>query len=132
MQEIPVLCIEWVPNFDVIKTKIMSAIFTDANFEASVVQSDKLSIVDFWATWCPPCLAIGPVIDALAKDYEGQVNVGKLNADENPNVSVAYGVTNLPVVLFMYKGKVVDRQVGAAPKSVYDKKVRKLLENGLQ
>jgi len=105
----------------------MSAIFTDANFEAQVLGSDKLSIVDFWAAWCPPCIALGPVIDSLARDFEGKVNVGKLNADENPNVSIAYGVTNLPCVLFIRNGQVVDKQVGAAPKSVYDKKVRGLL-----
>ncbi len=106
----------------------MSAVFTDANFDAQVLGSDKLSIVDFWATWCPPCIALGPTIDALATDFAGQVNVGKLNADENPNVSVNYGVTSLPCVLFIYKGKVVDKQVGAAPKAVYERKVRKLLE----
>lgn len=109
----------------------MSAIFTDANFDAKVLASDKLSIVDFWATWCPPCLAIGPTIDALAHDYEGKVNVGKLNADENPKVCISYGVTNLPCVLFIRNGQVVDKQVGAAPKAVYDKKVKKLLESSL-
>ena len=106
----------------------MSANFTDSNFDSLVRTSDKLSIVDIWATWCPPCLAIGPAIDSLAITFEGQVNVGKLNADENPNVSIEYGVTNLPCVLFLYKGKVVDKQVGAAPKSVYEKKVSRLLE----
>ena len=107
----------------------MSAIFTDSNFEAHVLGSDKLSIIDFWATWCPPCIALGPTIDSLANDFEGKVNVGKLNVDENPNTSIAYGVTNLPCVLFIYRGRVVDKQVGAAPKSVYDKKVRKILES---
>jgi thioredoxin 1 len=118
-------------NFGVLittKTKDMSAILTDANFEAQVLGSDKLSIIDFWATWCPPCIALGPTIDALGRDYEGKVNVGKLNVDENPNVSIAYGVTNLPCVLFIKNGKVVDKHIGAAPKAVYDKKVRKILE----
>lgn len=105
----------------------MSATFTDANFDSLVLQSDKLSIIDFWATWCPPCVALGPTIDALARDFEGQVNVGKLNTDENPQVSVAYGVTNLPCVLFIRNGVVVDKMVGAAPKPVYEKKVRQLL-----
>ena len=109
----------------------MSAIFNDANFETAVQQSEMLTVIDFWATWCPPCIALGPVIDSLAKDYEGRINVGKLNVDENPKVSVALGIINLPCVLFMKNGTVLDRLVGAAPKSTYDKKVRKLLESGM-
>lgn len=107
----------------------MSIILTDANFNEQVVNSGKLSVVDFWATWCPPCIALSPTMDALAKDYEGRVNVGKINSDENPNVSVNYGVTNLPCVLFILDGKVVDRQVGLAPKAIYDKKIRRILES---
>ncbi len=106
----------------------MSAVFTDSNFEALVLGSDRLSIVDFWATWCPPCIALGPTIDSLAVEFGEKVNVGKLNSDENPNISVAYGVTSLPCILFIYDGKVVDRQVGAAPKSVFQKKITRLLE----
>ena len=102
----------------------MAAVFTDANFEATVLQSDKLSVVDFWAPWCGPCLALGPVIDALAKEYDGQVNIGKVNADENPNVSVMYGVTSIPCILFIKGGKVVDKQIGNAPKSVFEKKIK--------
>jgi thioredoxin 1 len=109
----------------------MSTIFTDSNFEAQVLGSDKLSIIDFWATWCQPCIALGPTIDSLAITFEGKVNVGKINVDENPNTSIAYGVTNLPCVLFIYNGRVVDKQVGAAPKSVYEKKVRKILDSGI-
>lgn len=106
----------------------MTTVFTDANFEEQVLRSDKLSVVDFWATWCPPCIAIGPIIDSLAGDFEGKVNVGKLNADENPDVSVTYGVTNLPCVLFIYEGKVVDKQIGAVAKSVYARKIRQILD----
>jgi thioredoxin 1 len=109
----------------------MSLILTDANFNEQVVNSGKLSVVDFWATWCPPCIALSPTMDALAKDYEGRVNVGKINSDENPNVSVTYGVTNLPCVLFILDGKVVDRQVGLAPKAIYDKKIRRILESNV-
>ncbi len=106
----------------------MSIILTDANFTDQVVNSNKLSVVDFWATWCPPCIALSPTMDALANDYEGRINVGKINTDENPQVSVTYGVTNLPCVLFILNGKVVDRQVGLAPKPIYDKKICRILE----
>ncbi len=105
----------------------MSTIITDANFNAQVLGSDKISMIDFWATWCPPCIALGTTMDALAQDYEGRINVGKVNVDENPNISIAYGVTNLPCVLFIQDGKVVDKQVGMAAKSVYNKKIQQLL-----
>lgn len=101
----------------------MAAVFTDANFETEAIAGDKLTVVDFWAPWCGPCLALGPTIDSLAKEYEGKVNVGKVNVDENPNLSVNYGITSIPCVLFIKGGKVVDKQVGAAPKSVFDKKI---------
>lgn len=105
----------------------MAAVFTDSNFEADVLKADKLTVVDFWAPWCGPCLQLGPTIDALAKEYEGQINVGKLNVDENPNVSVNYGITSIPCVLFIKDGQVVDKQIGAAPKNVFDKKIQKLI-----
>lgn len=106
----------------------MSAIFTDANFRENVLEESRLTVVDFWATWCPPCVAMAPAIDSLSRRYEGRVNIGKLNADENPETCIQYGVTNLPVILFLKKGVVVDRQVGAVPERVLDKKIQKLLE----
>lgn len=105
----------------------MAAVFTDANFEQEVLQSANLSVVDFWAPWCGPCIALGPTIDALSNEYEGKVNVGKVNVDENPNLSVNYGVTSIPCVLFIKDGKVVDKQVGAAPKSTFEKKIQQHL-----
>ncbi|MBC7553265.1 MAG: thioredoxin [Taibaiella sp.] len=105
----------------------MAAVFTDSNFDADVLKSDKLSIVDFWAPWCGPCLQLGPTIDALSKEYDGKVNVGKLNVDENPNVSVQYGITSIPCVLFIKNGVVVDKQIGLAPKGAFDKKILKLI-----
>lgn len=105
----------------------MALELTDANFEMLVLESPKPAVIDFWATWCPPCIAIGPAIDALAATYDGQVVVGKLNVDENPGVAVRYGVTNLPCVLYLADGKVVDKQIGAAAAFVYEKKVRQLL-----
>lgn len=105
----------------------MAAVYTDATFEAEVINSDKLTVVDFWAPWCGPCLALGPTIEGLAKDYDGKVNVGKVNVDENPQLSVQYGITSIPAVLFIKGGQVVDKQVGAAPKNVLDKKIQQHL-----
>lgn len=102
----------------------MANVFTDANFDTSVLNSDQLTVVDFWATWCPPCLVLGKTIDALAADYEGKVNIGKLNSDENPEVSVKYSVMNLPCVLFFKNGQLVDKHVGLAARSVYEKKIQ--------
>lgn len=102
----------------------MAAVYTDANFDAEVLSGDKLSVIDFWAPWCGPCLALGPTIESLATEYEGKVNVGKVNVDENPNLSINYGITSIPAVLFIKNGQVVDKQVGAAPKSVFEKKIQ--------
>lgn len=102
----------------------MAAVYTDANFDSEVLQSDKLTVVDFWAPWCGPCIALSPTIDALGKEYDGKINVGKVNVDENPNLSINYGVTSIPCVLFIKNGQVIDKHVGAAPKSVFEKKIQ--------
>jgi len=101
----------------------MALELTDSNFQSQVLESDKLTIVDFWAEWCGPCRAIGPVIEELSKEYNGRVNVGKVNVDQNPDLSVNYGITSIPAILFIKDGKVVDKQIGAVPKSVLDKKI---------
>ena len=97
--------------------------FTDANFQSKALSSDKLTIVDFWAEWCGPCRAIGPVIEELSKEYDGKINVGKVNVDHNPQLSINYGVTSIPAILFIKGGKVVDKLVGAQPKSNFVKKI---------
>ncbi len=102
----------------------MALEFTDANFQTEVLDSDKLSVIDFWAEWCGPCRAIGPVIEELSKEYEGKVKIGKVNVDVNPNTSMNYGITSIPAILFVKGGKVVDKQIGAVPKSVLDKKIQ--------
>ncbi len=107
----------------------MAATYTDSNFETEVLKADKLSVIDFWVPWCGPCLALGPTIDQLYKEHEGKVNVGKVNVDENPNLSITYGVTSIPCVLFIKDGKVVDKQMGLAPKGAFDKKIQKLMGN---
>jgi len=102
----------------------MAQEFTDSNFETNVLKSDKLTVIDFWAEWCGPCRAIGPVIEELSKEYSGRVNVGKVNVDLNPSVSMNYGITSIPAILFIKDGKVVDRQIGAVPKSILEKKIQ--------
>ena len=101
----------------------MAKEFTDANFKSDVLESDKLCVVDFWAEWCGPCRAIGPVIEELAKEYDGKVNIGKLNVDHNPSVSMNYGITSIPAILFIKNGQVVVKLVGARPKANFVKKI---------
>ncbi len=101
----------------------MALEFTDANFKSEVIDSDKLTVVDFWAEWCGPCRAIGPIIEELGKEYEGRVNVGKVNVDHNSEVSINYGITSIPAILFFKNGEVVDKLVGAQPKGNFVKKI---------
>lgn len=103
----------------------MALEFKDASFQTDVLESDQLTIVDFWAQWCGPCLALGPTIEELAKDYEGKVKVGKLNVDENPDTAAKFGIRSIPTILFMKNGEVVDKLVGAQPKQVFEQTIAK-------
>ncbi|RME19601.1 MAG: thioredoxin [Bacteroidetes bacterium] len=88
----------------------------DDNFEQIVLKSDKPVMVDFWAEWCGPCRAIGPIIEELSKEYEGKALVVKLNTDENPITPTNYGIRSIPTLLFFKNGQVVDKLIGAVPK----------------
>ena len=101
----------------------MALTITDSNFEAEVLQNKKLNVLDFWAEWCGPCKALGPTIDALAKEYEGTVNIGKVNTDENAELSVRFGITSIPCVIFIKDGKVVHKQVGVVPKAALESQI---------
>ncbi|MFI4872505.1 MAG: thioredoxin [Phycisphaerales bacterium JB061] len=89
---------------------------TEENFESEVLNSDSPVLVDFWAEWCAPCIALGPVIEELASDYEGKAKVGKLNIDEAQELSVKYGIRSIPTVAIFKGGEIVHMRVGLASK----------------
>ena len=96
---------------------------TDSNFD-DVIKSDKPVLVDFWAEWCGPCKMIGPLVEELAGDYEGKAVVAKLNVDENPQVTARFGLRSIPTLLVFKNGQIVDKQIGAVPKSVLASKLQ--------
>jgi len=105
----------------------MALEITDANFEDLVVNSDKPVMLDFWAVWCGPCRMIAPIVEEMSTEYEGKAVIGKVDVDSNPNVAMKYGIRNIPTVLFVKGGEVVDKQVGAAPKQAFTAKLDALL-----
>ena len=105
----------------------MALEITDANFEELVLKADQPVVVDFWAEWCGPCRMIGPVIEEMSGDYDGKAIIGKVNVDTNPGVSAKFGVRNIPTVLFIKNGEVVDKSVGAVPKAQLTEKLDAIL-----
>ena len=102
-------------------------IFTDQNFDQEVLQSKVPVVVDFWAVWCTPCQIVSPIIEELAKEYEGKVKVGKLNVDENPRSSGKYGIMSIPSILIFKNGNPVKTIIGAQGKERYKKEIDEIL-----
>ena len=105
----------------------MALEITTANFEETVINSDKPVLVDFWAEWCGPCRMVGPIVDELQADYEGKAVVGKVNVDDEQEIAAKYGIRNITTILFFKDGEIVDKNVGVAPKADLAKKMDVLL-----
>ena len=104
----------------------MTAELTDENIK-EIINSGKPVVIDFWAEWCGPCRMVGPIVEELSKEYEGKVQIGKMNVDDNVETPETYGIRNIPTILFFKDGLLVDKQVGATQKAVLASKVEALL-----
>ncbi|MDR1518490.1 MAG: thioredoxin [Dysgonamonadaceae bacterium] len=103
----------------------MALQITDATLD-EVLKTDKLVVIDFWAEWCGPCKMVSPVIDQLADEYQDGVVIGKVDVDNNDEATSKYGIRNIPTILFIKNGEVVDKLVGASTKNVFVEKIEKL------
>ena len=102
----------------------MALEITDSNFEELVLKSDKPVLVDFWAEWCGPCRMVGPVVEEMAQEFDGKAVIGKVNVDLNSNISMNYGIRNIPTLLYFKNGQVVAKQVGVASKAALVSKLQ--------
>lgn len=105
----------------------MALELTDSNFKDTAVETDKLVVIDFWAAWCGPCKMLTPIINELSEDNSEKAIIGKVDVDNNPEVSQKYGITNLPTILFLKNGEIVDKHIGLTSKGALQKKIDALL-----
>jgi len=98
----------------------------DSSFESEVLQSDKPVLVDFWAPWCGPCRAIGPIVEELAKDFSDKVKFTKCNVDENPTTPTKYGIKSIPTLIFFKDGEIQDKVIGIVAKSRLEEMISKI------
>lgn len=99
-------------------------IITRLNFEKEVIKSDIPVLIDFWAPWCGPCRMMGPIIEELADEYDGKVKVGKVNVDEEPELSGAFKIMSIPTIVLIKNGKIVNQVVGSRPKYVLKEMIK--------
>ena len=101
--------------------------FTDTNFQETALEGESLSVVDFWAEWCGPCRQVTPIIEELSKEYDGKALIGKMNVDDNPEVSMKYGIRSIPTILFLKNGEIVDKHVGTTTRQALAEKIDSLM-----
>ena len=104
----------------------MALAITNANY-AELIAGDKPVVIDFWAEWCGPCRMIGPIVEELATEYEGKIVIGKCDVDDNNEVATKFSVRNIPTIIFIKGGEVIDKQVGFCPKEALEEKLKQLL-----
>ena len=105
----------------------MAKEFTDKNFETEVINSETPVLVDFWAEWCGPCKNLSPIIEELSTEYGEKVKIGKLNVDENSDISTKYGIRSIPTLLLFKNGEIVEKHVGATSKTMIQDKINSII-----
>lgn len=100
---------------------------TNRNFKKEVLESNLPVLVDYWAPWCGPCKMVAPIIEELAKEYEGKIKIGKLNVDENQDIPTQYGIMSIPTLMFFKDGKVTDQIIGVLSKQQLKKKIEEII-----